>query len=319
MRFSCCTFFVLQSIFVALWSSCMISMLHFFDAVIVHFSLFTCCTLFMLHFLHVALISRCTFSVLHFFLVALFSCCTLFMLHLFMCCTFSMLHFFSFYFKLHFFMLHSFCIALFPCCDLFILYSLHVAPFWVLHFVQVALFHVALIFYCSFFCVALISCCTFCVVTIGGWSRRYVSPFLEISTSILFCYCPHFENFSKTIPFPSYYIDPSYYVKWKFFQGLNHRLNHQLKTRIAYFIYQCKNYSWLILCIMTWVCYFVVEIIFLTVSHTSSLPLTSNAFLYFMVFYQKSFHSFYFDMPILTTLGISFAVFPPDLQVKELI
>ena len=229
-------------------------MLHFFRVTIyicctliklhdIHVALFWCCncpfcTLYMLHSFHVAFISHCTFSVLHFFLVALFSGCTLFMLHLFTCCTFSMLHFFSFYFKLHFFMLHSFCIALFLCCDLFILYSLHVAPFWVLHFVQVAL-----IFYCSFFCVALISCCTFCVVTIGGWRRRYVSPFLEISISILFCYCPHFENFPKTKPFPPYYLDPSYYVKWKFFQGLNHRLNHQLKTRIAYFICQCKNYS----------------------------------------------------------------------------
>ena len=65
---------------------------------------------------------------------------------------------------------------------------------------------------------------------------------------------------------------------------------------------------------------FVAEIKFLTVSHTSSLPLTSSTFLlHFMVFYQNCFPYFYFDITILTILGISFAILPSDLHATELI
>ena len=64
---------------------------------------------------------------------------------------------------------------------------------------------------------------------------------------------------------------------------------------------------------------FVEEIKCLPVSNTSSLPLTFSTFLYFMVFYQNSFPSFYFDITVLTILGISFTTLPPDLHAMELI
>ena len=65
--------------------------------------------------------------------------------------------------------------------------------------------------------------------------------------------------------------------------------------------------------------HFVAEIRFLTVSHTSSLPLTFSIFQYFMVFYQNSFRSFYFDITILTILESQLLfVLPPDLHATEL-
>ena len=160
--FLCCTFFVLHSFCVALWSSGIISMWHFFmlHYFILQFSrdaLFSCYSNFKLHFSRGTLFSRCTF-----FMFYLFSCC--FMVHsvhvaLFCCCTllgctFSyFFHTAPFFVLLHvelfsccsFFALHSFCVALFPCCSFFMLHSCHVAPFscctiLMLQFFQIALF-----------------------------------------------------------------------------------------------------------------------------------------------------------------------------------
>ena len=109
-------------------------MLHFFRVTI-----YFCCTLIKLHDIHVTLFwccncPFCTLYMLHSFHVALSSCCINFTLHFFR-------------------------VALFSCCTLFMLHSFHVAPFYVLHFfhvalffvlLQVALFYVALILYCTF-------------------------------------------------------------------------------------------------------------------------------------------------------------------------
>ena len=67
LLFPCCTFFMMHSFHVALFSYC----------------IFFMCTFFMLHFFHAALFSCCTLFLLHSFHVAVFSCCNLFMLHSF--------------------------------------------------------------------------------------------------------------------------------------------------------------------------------------------------------------------------------------------
>ena len=178
--FSCYTIF-----FVALWSSCIFSMLHFFNVVIFRVALFSGSNFSVLHFSHltyvsffaflrVALFSCCTlfrfalgcthlhFFVLYSFLVVIFPCCTfhiaLFLRCTFLCCRlfvlyFSVLHFFRFalflsstFFVLHFSVLH-----------LFMLNSFHLALLHVLHFFHVAFFLVLLH-------VALTSCCTFSVL-----------------------------------------------------------------------------------------------------------------------------------------------------------
>ena len=120
---------------------------------------------------------------------------------------------------------------------------------------------------------------------------------------------PPFWKFSQNNTLSIVLYQPFILCKMNSFQGLNSWLNHKLKTRITYVICQCKNYSWLILCIMTWGCNVVIEIKFLVVSYPSSSPLTflyfsPNIFLYFMVLYQNYFPSFYFDISILTILGI---------------
>ena len=63
------------------------------------------------------------------------------------------------------------------------------------------------------------------------------------------------------------------------FQGLNRWFNYKLRTSMAYFICKCKNYSWLIICIMTWHLNFVAEI--KCFSHLFS----SFDFQHFFVFY----------------------------------
>ena len=67
LLFPCCTFFMMHSFHVALFSCALFScctsfMLHFF-----HVALFSCCTRFMLQSSHVAISSCCTLSILQFF------------------------------------------------------------------------------------------------------------------------------------------------------------------------------------------------------------------------------------------------------------
>ena len=71
--------------------------------------------------------------------------------------------------------------------------------------------------------------------------------------------------------------------------------HHRSSFFVKCFICQCKNYSWLILCIMTWGCNFVAELNFLTVSHTFSLHWLPNLLWTFQtsLFYQNSFPSFF--------------------------
>ena len=110
---SCSTIFVLHSYFVALWSRCILSMLHFFNVVIFrdffHLVLFSCFIV-----LRVALFSCCTHFELYFFRVALFSYCTPFS-----CCTFFILHFFR--------------VAFFSYCAFFLLHSFDLGAFFVMH------------------------------------------------------------------------------------------------------------------------------------------------------------------------------------------
>ena len=103
------TFFMLHFFRVALFSCCILLLLHF-----LHAALFPYRTLFIFRyvfhfsfFLRAAPFPCFTFFVLHSFCVALFLCCILFMLHffsvsLFSCFVISMLHFLR--------------VALFSCC-----------------------------------------------------------------------------------------------------------------------------------------------------------------------------------------------------------
>ena len=95
VRFSCCTFSILQFFNVELFSCCTVFMLCLL------------CTLFMLHFFRVLPFTSCTFPFYTFFMlnsfhVALFSSCTVLMLHLFVCCTPFMFHLSLFCLMLYF-------------------------------------------------------------------------------------------------------------------------------------------------------------------------------------------------------------------------
>ena len=219
-----CTFF----------SSCTFSVSHLFSwCTVAHFSCFilhlaaSCC--------NVVVLLSCTIWMFYFFHTTVFSSldflrCSLFTLHHFSCYNIFMLYLLCTLFMLHLFKVWTFTFDLF--CFTFFMVSFSAAAFhFTAHFSHYTLpCHSR--FMSLLFSLALFSCCTFFimhspmanskflsyfVVIIGGWRRWYVFTFFEVFTSMLFCYCPHFENFPQTIPFPSYYINPSYHVKWTFF------------------------------------------------------------------------------------------------------
>ena len=119
-----CTFLVLHSFRVALFSYWTLFKFHYFC--VVHFSCCTlpCCTCFILHHFWVALFSCCAHFVLHFFCVALFSCRTFFRVALFWCCTFCAIFSCCTFLVLYAFVLYFFNITLFSCWTLFMLHSL---------------------------------------------------------------------------------------------------------------------------------------------------------------------------------------------------
>ena len=95
---SCCTFFVLHSFYVALFSCFMLPLFHVALFCIVIFSCcnFLLCTISAFYLFHVARSSYCIVFILYFF-----SCDTLFMYCTISCCTFT--RFNVFYLRLHFF------------------------------------------------------------------------------------------------------------------------------------------------------------------------------------------------------------------------
>ena len=225
-------FFLVTLFFVALWSSCVISMLHFFQC-----CNFPCCILYILHSFHVVPFSCCTLLGLQFFRVALFSSYTPFMFHLSACCAifilcFFMLHLVSLWFILHslqgalfclatiscsnFFMLHSFIlnsfqVAFFSCCTVFLPHFFYIFPCFCL---MSRSFPVAFFPCLLFLLIVLFSCCAiFRDALLLSWNFRvgffsYCSFFVFYSFDIepfswctvaLFCVllCPCFSCFLK--------------------------------------------------------------------------------------------------------------------------
>ena len=88
LHFLCCTIFIFHFFRFALFSWCMLSILHLFVFHFFHVAISLHSMLFLLHFVHVTLFSYCTLPYLHTFFILcffmLFPCYALLKLHFFM-------------------------------------------------------------------------------------------------------------------------------------------------------------------------------------------------------------------------------------------